>query len=128
MDFKRIYSHAPWEKEVGYCRVLQAGNHVFITGTAPIDENGNTYQPQKPYEQAKRCLEIIQDSLAKLNIPMSQIVRTRMYVTDIALWREYGRAHREFFQSHPPVTTMVQVSQLIQPDMMIEIEADAICL
>ncbi|MCO5143135.1 MAG: RidA family protein [Oligoflexia bacterium] len=126
MEFQRIFSNAPWEEKVGYCRVLKADKHIYITGTAPIDEKGTTFAPGDAYKQTKRCLEIIQDSLLKLNVPINKIVRTRMYVTNIQLWQDYGKAHKEFFQKHPPATTMVQVAALISPDMLIEIEADAV--
>ena len=124
MEFKRVFSEAPWEKKVGYCRVLKAGDQVYVTGTAPV-EDGKTYAPGKGYEQAKKCLEIIRDSLANLDVPMSKIVRTRMFVTDISRWEEFGRAHAEFFIEYPPTTSMLEIKGLIDPEMLIEIEADA---
>lgn len=124
MEFKRVFSGALWEKKVGYCRVLKAGDHVYVTGTAPV-EDGKTFAPGKSYEQAKKCLEIIRDSLAKLDVPMSKIVRTRIFVTDISRWEEFGRAHAEFFIEHPPTTSMLEIKGLIDPEMLIEIEADA---
>ncbi|MCB0368062.1 MAG: RidA family protein [Bdellovibrionales bacterium] len=125
MSFQRVFSGAPWEKKVGYCRVLKAGNNIYITGTAPIDEKGQTLKTKDAYKQARRCFEIIRDSLKKIDVPMSKIVRTRMFVTDISLWEEFGRAHEEFFIEHPPTTSMIEVKGLIDPDMLIEIEADA---
>ncbi|MGE4133576.1 MAG: RidA family protein [Bdellovibrionales bacterium] len=125
MNFERVFSGAPWEKKVGYCRALKVGDHVYITGTAPVLEDGKTASPGNAYEQTKRCLEIIRSTLAQLDVPMERIVRTRMFVIDISRWREYGRAHHEFFKDHPPTTTMVEVRRLIDPDMLIEIEADA---
>ena len=80
----------------------------------------------QPYEQAKRCLEIIADALAEVDSIMADVTRTRMFVTDIERWEEFGQAHQETFGEHPPTTTMVEVSRLIDPDMLIEIEADAI--
>ncbi len=124
-DFKRIFTGAPWEKKVGYCRVLKAGDHVYVTGTAPVDKDGKTFASGDGYQQAKKCFEIIQSSLAKLDVPMSKIVRTRMFVTDISRWEEFGRAHAEFFSEHPPTTSMLEVKGLIDPEMLIEIEADA---
>ena len=124
-SFKRIFTNAPWEKKVGYCRVLKAGDQVYVTGTAPVDVDGSTFAPGKPYEQAKKCLEIIKESLAKADVPMSGVVRTRMFVTDISKWEEFGRAHGEIFAENPPTTTMVEVNKLIDPGMLIEIEADA---
>lgn len=126
MDFHRVYSGAPWEKEVGYCRALRAGDRVWITGTAPVGEDGSVVTPGDAYLQAKRCLEIIRLSLEDLGAGLSSVVRTRMFTTDIERWREYGKAHREAFGDHPPATTMVEVSRLIDPAMLIEIEADAV--
>jgi isochorismate pyruvate lyase len=125
--FERVYSGAPWEAKIGYCRALRAGDHVFVTGTAPVDEQGRTFAPGDGYQQARRCFEIIQRSLKQLDVEMRHIVRTRMFVTDIRRWEEFGRAHREFFGEHPPCTTMVEVKSLIDPEMLIEIEVDAVC-
>lgn len=124
MTFKRVFTETPWETKVGYCRVLKAGDHVYVTGTAPV-QNGKTYAPGNGYAQARKCLEIIKDSLAKIDVPMSKVVRTRMFVTDISKWQEFGKAHAEFFSEHPPTTSMLEVKGLIDPDMLIEIEADA---
>jgi isochorismate pyruvate lyase len=125
MKFQRVFTNAPWEKKVGYCRVLKAGEQVYVTGTAPVDDQGNVFAPGDGYQQAKKYLEIIQSSLAKLDVPMSKIVRTRMFVTDISKWEEFGKAHAEFFSEHPPTTSMLEVKGLIDPQMLIEIEADA---
>ena len=127
MPFQRTFSGAPWENQVGYCRALRAGNHIYVTGTAPVAPEGGVFAPGDGYAQAKRCLDIIQKALKDLGADLSCVVRTRMFVTDIARWAEYGRAHREAFAGHPPATTMVEVKSLIDPDMRIEIEADAIC-
>ena len=126
MHFQRAFSNAPWEKTVGYCRALRAGNQIFVTGTAPVNENGGVFAPGDAFAQARRCLEIIRQSLEKLGADLSHVVRTRMFVTDISLWEEFGRAHAEVFADHPPATSMVEVKSLIDPAMLIEIEADAI--
>lgn len=125
MEFKRTFTNAPWEKQVGYCRALKAGDHVYVTGTTSIGSDGKIFAPGNAYEQAKRCLEIIKDSLAKLDVPLTKVVRTRMFVTDISRWKEFGEAHGEFFRDHPPTTSMIEIKQLIDPEMLIEIEADA---
>lgn len=127
MEFQRTFSGAPWEGKVGYCRAIRAGNHIYVTGTAPVTEGGTCYAPGDAYAQTKRCIEIIQRALQDLGADLSNVVRTRMFVTDISLWQEYGRAHGEFFADHPPATTMVEVRSLIDPQMLIEIEADAVC-
>ncbi len=127
IEFKRTYSGAPWETRVGYCRALRAGEHIFVTGTAPVDEDGGCFAPGDAYTQTRRCFEIIEKALYALGADLSCVVRTRIYVTDISRWQEYGRAHGELFANHPPATTMVEVSALIDPQMLVEIEADAIC-
>lgn len=126
MTFQRTFSGAPWEEEVGYCRALRAGNTVFVTGTAPLDPDGGVHAPGGAYHQTLRCIEIIRDALERLGATLSDVVRTRMYVTDIARWEEFARGHREMFGEHPPTTAMVEVRSLIHPDMLIEIEAEAI--
>jgi enamine deaminase RidA (YjgF/YER057c/UK114 family) len=127
MAFRRAYSGAPWEKEVGYCRALRAGNLVFVTGTAPVDDDGSVHAPGDAYAQARRCLEIIEKALSDVGATRRDVVRTRMFVTDASRWREIGRAHKEFFRGHPPTTTLVEVRSLIDPAMLVEIEVDAVC-
>ena len=125
--FERVSSNAVWEDLVGYCRVVKAGSAVFVTGTAPVDDSGaGVHAPGDAYQQARRCLELIERALGKLGLDRRRIARTRMFVTDIARWREYGRAHAEFFGADRPATTMVEVRALIDPAMLIEIEADAV--
>lgn len=124
--FRRVYSSAPWETEVGYCRALRAGDRIFVTGTAAVAEGGGVFAPGDAYAQAKRCLELIERALTDLGCDRERIVRTRMFVTDISRWRHFGRAHREFFGEHRPATTMVEVARLIDPGMLIEVEADAV--
>lgn len=126
MEFERTFSGAPWESRVGYCRALRAGNLVFVTGTAPVGEDGNTVAPGDGYAQARRCIEIVEGALNEVGARLSDVVRTRMFVTDIGRWEDYGRAHAEAFAAHPPCTTMVEVKSLIAPDMLIEIEVDAV--
>jgi len=125
-NFQRVFSGSPWEKTVGYCRALKAGNHIFVSGTAPVAEDGKTFAPGDAYAQTKRCFEIIESALDKAGASMSDVVRTRMYVVDISRWEEVGRAHGEIFAEHPPVTTMVEISKLIDPEMLVEVEVDAI--
>ncbi len=127
MAFQRTFTGTKWEKETGYCRAVRAGDHIYVTGCAPLDESGGTHAPDDAYAQAKRCFEIIGAALEKLGADLSHVVRTRMFVTDIDRWQQYGRAYREFMGEHPPATSMVEVSRLIEPDMLIEIEADAVC-
>ncbi len=125
-EVKRAFSGAPWEPKVGYCRAIRVGNVVAVTGTASLNEKGEVHAPGNAYEQAKRCLEIIEKAIELLGAKRSQIIRTRMFVTDISRWEEYGRAHGEFFADCPPTTSMIEVKSLIDPNMLIEIEADAV--
>ncbi|MEE2905382.1 MAG: RidA family protein [Gemmatimonadota bacterium] len=126
VSFQRSFSGAPWESRIGYCRALRVDDRIFITGTAPVTPDGAVHAPGNAYGQAIRCLEIIEEALASLGASVEHVARTRIFVTDIERWEEYGRAHKEFFGTHPPATTLVEVRRLIHPDMLIEIEADAV--
>lgn len=124
--FQRAFSGAPWETKVGYCRALRAGSHIYVTGTASVADDGSVFAPGDAYAQARRCFQIIERALEELNADMSCVVRTRMFVSDISRWEEYGKAHRECFAEHPPATAMVE-ARLINPELLIEVEADAVC-
>jgi isochorismate pyruvate lyase len=97
-----------------------------VTGTASVNADGSVHAPGDGYGQALRCLQIIESSLAELGAGLEHVTRTRMFVTDIDRWEEYGRAHAQVFAAHPPTTSMIEVRRLIHPDMLIEIEADAV--
>ena len=127
-EVKRISTGAPWETKVGYCRAVRMGNTIAVTGTVAIDENGAPYALNDAYVQAKRCLEIIDRAILQLGADRSNIIRTRMFVTDIKRWEEFGRAHAEYFSDHPPATSMIEIKSLIDPRFLIEIEADAVVL
>lgn len=126
MTFQRVFSGASWEEHVGYCRALRAGDRVFVTGTASVSPDGTVHAPHDAYAQTRRCFDIMRQALEGVGAGFEHVTRTRMFVTDIERWEEYGRAHREVFGAHPPTTTMVEVRRLIHPDMLIEIEADAV--
>ncbi len=126
MPFQRVFSGAAWEEHVGYCRALRAGDRIFVTGTAPVNDDGTVYIPGDAYAQTLKCFEIIAEALEGLGATVTDVTRTRMYVTDIDRWEEYGRAHSEVMGAHPPATTLIEVSRLIHPDMLIEIEAEAV--
>lgn len=111
---------------MGYCRAIEAAGHVYVTGTASVGADGSVHAPGDAYEQTRRCLEIVERALEELGTDLEHVVRTRMFVTDIERWEEYGRAHAEVFGGAPPATSMVEVRRLIAPDMLIEIEADAV--
>ena len=120
-----IASKAVWEEEVGYSRAVKVGNHIEISGTVSV-KKGKIYAPKDPYGQTKRILRIIKKTLSKAGATLQDVVRTRMYVTDITKWQEVGRAHREVFKDIRPVTTMVEVKALIDQEFMVEIEATAV--
>lgn len=127
MVVQRVQSGTPWEAAVGYCRALRVGPQIWVSGTAPSDGKGGTFAPGDAYAQTRRCFAIIEEALGELGADLSHIVRTRLYVTDMAHWEAIAQAHAELFGDHPPASTMVEIAGLINPDMVIEIEADAYC-
>ena len=122
---RRAFSGSPWEAKVGYCRAVRAGPHIWVTGTVAINADGSPHAPGDAGAQAERCFEIIGRALGELGASLSDVVRTRMFVTDISRWEEIGAVHGRVFEAHPPATTMVEVSRFIGPEFLIEIEADA---
>src|SRR5574338_56006 len=125
MKRKNISSGAKWEEIVGYSRAVKIGNIIEVSGTAPVID-GKVIGIGDAYVQTKTCLQIIEKAITNAGGSVEDVVRTRMFVTDISRWEEYGRAHGEYFSSIKPVTTMVEVKSLIDPDMLIEIEATAV--
>lgn len=119
-------SGAKWEDIVGYSRAVKIGTVIEITGTVAADENGALVGKDNPYEQTKYIIQKIEKVLQQAGAALSDIVRTRMFVTDIKRWEEYGRAHGEFFSNIKPCTSMIGVAALIEPGYLIEIEATAI--
>lgn len=122
---QKISSGTKWEPIVGYSRAVKVGNRIYVTGTTATGDNGQIVGLDDAYEQARQCLRNIEHALKRLGAGLDHVVRTRMFVTDISRWEDYGRAHGEFFRHIMPATTMVEVSRLIDPRMLIEIEADA---
>ncbi|MWV42460.1 RidA family protein [Paenibacillus sp. HJL G12] len=125
MNRKQVFTGSPWESQVGYCRAIRIGNRIEVAGTTAIQE-GEVIGAGSPYEQTKFILQTIEKALKELGSDMTHVVRTRMFVTDISKWEEVGKAHGEFFKEIQPAATMVEVKALIDPLLMVEIEAEAI--
>lgn len=123
---KLIRTGTPWEPVVGYCRAVRVGNHIAVSGCAPVDDAGNLVGADDAYLQARQCIAVIAAALEKAGAGLQNVVRTRIFVTDIDRWQDVGKAHAEAFGEITPATSMVEVSRLIGEGMLVEIEADAI--
>lgn len=126
MRTNRVWSGSPWEETAGYCRAVRVGDHVWVAGTAPFLENGEVAAPGDLAAQTERCLEIISAALTELGAQPAHVVVTRMYVTDISRAGEVSDAHRAMFGATPPAATLVEVSALVHPDVLIEVEVEAL--
>lgn len=126
MSRERLESGTPWEDEVGYSRAVRVGDRVLVSGTTATDEDGEIVGVGDPYRQALQAMENVVRALDRTGASAGDVVRTRMYVTDIEAWEAIGRAHREVFGDARPATTMVEVERLVDARMVLEVEAEAI--
>lgn len=123
---QKISSGSEWESKVGYSRAVKTGNLIFVSGTTSIGENGDIIGKGDVYQQTKQCILNIERALQKAGASLEDVVRTRTFITDMDEWEAFGKAHGEFFGAINPAATLVEVSGLIHPDLLVEIEVDAV--
>lgn len=122
----RVSSGSPFEPRIGFSRAVRVGHMVCVSGTAPIGSDGKTVGPGDPAAQTRRCLEIIRAALEEAGASLSEVIRTRIFLVNIDDWEKVAEVHGEFFRDIRPASTFVQVSRLIDPEWLVEIEADAV--
>ena len=125
---QNVSGNSPYEPVVGYSRAVRVGRQVFVAGTTATDDDGTLVGQGDAYVQTVQCFKNVEKALRKAGADFTHVVRTRMYVTDISRWEDVGRAHGEIFRGLRPAATMVEVSRLVDPDMLVEVEVDAVVL
>jgi len=126
MERKKIATKARWEPIIGYSRAVRVGSHVFVSGTTGTDSTGAIVAPNDPYAQTIRTIKNIEAALKESGTGLKDVVRTKIYVINIGDWEKIGKAHAELFSDIRPACTMVEISRLIAPEILVEIEADAV--
>lgn len=126
LRIKKVSSGAKWEDIVGYSRAIQAGNIIEVAGTTAVNEDGNVIGINDPYTQTKYIIQKAEKALKELDADLTNVIRTRIFTTDITKWEEIGKAHVEYFREIKPVATMVEISKLISPEILVEIEFSAV--
>lgn len=126
LRIKKVSSGAKWEDIVGYSRAIQAGNIIEVAGTTAVNEDGNVIGINDPYTQTKYIIQKAEKALKELDADLTNVIRTRIFTTDITKWEEIGKAHGEYFREIKPVATMVEISKLISPEILVEIEFSAV--
>ncbi len=124
---QRVSSGAPYEPQFGYCRAVRDGDRIFIAGTAPIAPDGTPFAPGDPTAQTQRCLDIIQEALQSLGASLNDVVRTRLYLTRRDDWQAVAQVHGQVFADIRPACTLLVVAGLLDPQWLVEIEAEAVC-
>ena len=126
MQRRWVSSASPYENVIGFCRATRVGNQIVVSGTAPIGPDGETVGPDDAYAQAKRCLEVIANALGELDADVEHVMRTRIFLVRSEDWEDVARAHGEMFGTVRPASTFVVIDKLLNPDWLVEIEADAL--